>query len=149
MEKTLTAVCEYLNNWFWRSQIEGRFTIENGSIEIPSLKEGQYFRIIGSTFNEGVHIYGVDDLTDEEFTGSVWSMVVPQAIIDLTHDIDDWVEKYGDVNSPAMSPYNYESFGNYSYSKGESSGNGSGKANTWENVFANRLIPYRRLRGAR
>ena len=150
MDKTLTAICDYLNNYFWRQKIEGKFIIQNGHITVPALKEGQYFRIIGSTFNDGVHKYvATEVLTDEEFTGAVWSMAVPQTVIDLASDIESWMQLYGSVDSPALSPYNSESFGNYSYSKDGGAGSISGKANTWQNVFAARLAPYRRLRGAR
>ncbi len=148
MDKTLTAICDYLNNYFWRQKIEGKFTISNGLINATGLQNGQYFRVIGSTFNDGVHKYPTDVLQDEEFTGAVWSMAVPATVIDLAKDINDWITLYGGVSSPAMSPYTSESFGNYSYSKGSKSG-GSGSADGWQNAFANRLAPYRRLRGAR
>lgn len=148
MEKTLTEVCEYLNNYFWRQKITGNFKIENGSITVPVLKNGQYFRIVGSILNDGVYIYPASQLNDEEFTGAIWSMVVPQAIIDLGSDISDWQEKYGSVDSEALSPFNSESFNNYSYSKGSATGaSGSSNPNSWQAVFASRLAPYRRLRG--
>lgn len=147
MEHILTEVCEYLNNFFWRSKIVGNFKIEDGSISVTTLKEGQYFRIVGSIFNDGVHEYPATDLKDEEFEGAIWSMAVPQAVIDLASDIKEWVEKYGNVESEAMSPFNSESFGNYSYSKGSSSdSSASGSPNSWQSVFGARLAPYRRLR---
>ena len=55
MEKMLTEICDYLNNYFWRLKIVGEFKIENGSITVEQLKDGQYFRIVGSLFNDGVH----------------------------------------------------------------------------------------------
>lgn len=147
MEHILTEVCEYLNNFFWRSKIVGNFKIEDGSISVTTLKEGQYFRIVGSIFNDGVHEYPATDLKDEEFEGAIWSMAVPQEVIDLASDIKEWEEKYGNVESEAMSPFTSESFGNYSYSKGSSSdSSGSGSPNSWQSVFGARLAPYRRLR---
>ena len=148
MDRTLTAICEYLNNYFWRQKIEGKFVIEDGQINVSGLQNEQYYRVIGSTFNDGVHKYPTDVLIDEEFTGAVWSMAVPEAVIDLAQDIEAWNALYGAVNSPAMSPYTSESFGNYSYNKNSKSG-GSGGADGWQNAFANRLAPYRKLRGAR
>lgn len=148
--KELDMICAYLNNWFWREKVQGNFAIVDGAIDVPSLKEGQYFRIIGSIFNEGVHIYPTDDLKDEEFEGEVWSMVIPQDIIDLASDLHDWLTEYGTASSEALSPYTSESFNGYSYSKnagGGSDASGAG-ANSWQNAFAYRLIPYRRLRGA-
>ena len=81
MELILTEVCEYLNNYFWEKKVSGNFTISDGAIDAIGLKEGQYFRIVGSTFNDGVHVYPAHDLKDEEFNGSVWAMAVPQAVI--------------------------------------------------------------------
>lgn len=149
MEKTLTEICEYLNNYFWRSKREGTITISGGTINADYLQEGQYFRIIGSVFNDGVHKYPVTDLHDEVFEGSVWSMAVPQTVIDLASDITEWKKEYAGVDSPAMSPYNSESFSGYSYSKSGSGTPGSGSNVSWQDVFQARLAPYRRLRGAR
>lgn len=147
MEKMLTEVCDYLNNYFWRQKIAGKFTIEEGSIVIPQLKEGQYFRIVNSIFNDGVHQYPVSDLTDEEFEGEIWSMAVPQTVVDLASDIADWQSEYGSAKSEAMSPYTSESFGNYSYSKSAGGAGGTGSASSgWQGVFANRLNKWRRLR---
>lgn len=148
MEKTLTELCEYLNNYFWRTKRNVKLTISDGSFTADYLQSGQYFRIVGSVFNDGVYQYPVSDLKDETFSGSIWSMAVPQTVIDLASDISDWKEKFGSVNSPAMSPYNSESFGNYSYSKSTGSADSNGNnANSWQSAFASRLAPYRRLRG--
>jgi hypothetical protein len=148
MELILTEVCEYLNNYFWEKKISGNFTISDGAIDAIGLKEGQFFRIVGSTFNDGVHVYPANDLKDEEFNGSVWAMAVPQAVIAIVSDISEWQTKYGNVNSEAMSPFASESFAGYSYSK-SGSGNANGGSNiTWQDVFGGRLNKYRKLRGA-
>lgn len=148
MEKMLTEVCDYLNNYFWRQKSAGKFTIEGKTINLPFLKEGQYFRIVGSIFNDGVHKYPASDLIDEEFNGEIWSMAVPATVVDLANDIAEWQSKYGAVNSTGMSPFQSESFNNYSYSKSNASttgGSGSG-AGGWQTAFANRLNKWRRLR---
>lgn len=144
----LNMICEYLNNWFWRDKIAGKFEVIGGSIDVPSLKNGQYYRIIGSVFNEGIHIYPSTDLKEEEFEGQVWSMVIPQDIIDLASDLHEWLAKYGTAGSDAMSPYTSESFNGYSYSKSTGADASGAGANGWQNVYAPRLLPYRRLRGA-
>lgn len=149
MELILTEVCEYLNNYFWQKKITGVFSIEEGSIQIPALKEGQYFRIIGSTFNDGVHLYPATDLTDEEFEGAIWAMAVPSTVIAIASDIKEWQTLYGGADSSAMSPFNSESFGGYSYSKSGSGNENSGSNASWQDVFGGRLNKYRRLRGAR
>ena len=149
MELILTEVCEYLNNYFWQKKITGSFTISGGSIEIPALNNGQYFRIIGSTFNDGVHLYPATDLTDEEFEGAIWAMAVPYTVIAIASDIKEWQTLYGGASSSAMSPFNSESFGGYSYSKSGSGNANSGSNASWQDVFGGRLNKYRKLRGAR
>lgn len=145
MELMLTEVCEYLNNYFWDKKIKGTFTITNGELHVIGLKEGQYYRILGSTANEGVHIYPSKDLTDETFSGEIWAMAVPQTVIALTSEIEAWKNLYNNPTADAMSPFNSESFNNYSYSK---SGGANGMPMSWTDVYAGRLNKYRRLRGA-
>lgn len=157
----LTELCQHLRNWFDRGRKKwyGQITITNGEISIVPkfisdpfvLQEGQYFRIIGSVFNDGVHKYhdSEDVLTDEnEFFGAVWSMAIPPAVLELAEDIEAWQAKYGGIDSEAMSPFQSESFGGYTYSKGSGGGSGSassGGAGTWQGVFANRLNPWRKI----
>ena len=148
MDLILTEVCEYLNNYFWEKKIVGKFTITNGNINVAGLKDGQYFRVMGSTFNNGVHLYPSSVLKDEEFEGSIWLMAVPATVIDLVLQINEWQNKYGSPTSSAMSPYNSESFAGYSYSKSVGSLDSSGNnTNSWQSVFASKLAPYKRLRG--
>ena len=148
MEKVLTEVCDYLNNYFWRVKRNVKLTISGGTFSADYLQNGQYFRIIGSVFNDGVHKYPAIGLTDETFEGAIWSMAVPQTVIDLASEISDWQAKYGGVDSEAMSPFNSENFGPYSYSKGSVSGSsGSENPNSWQAVYGARLAPFRRLRG--
>ena len=149
MEKTLTKICEYLNNFFPKKKAIGKYTIENGVITTETtldFKEGQYFRILGSDLNDGVYVYPATDLNDEVFEGAIWSMAVPQTVIDLASDIEEWESLYGGASSPALSPFNSESFGNYSYSKGSASSGVGSNANTWQTTFGARLAPFRRLR---
>lgn len=143
----LTELCQELNNWFEREKRSGSFRIANGMLEADFLLPGQYFRVMGSLFNDGVHQYGNDFLNDEDFTGSVWSLAIPVAVIKLSEDIDAWRAKYEAPDSSAMSPYMSESFGGYSYSKGSAiSGTGTGGATSWRTSFASRLNAWRKLR---
>lgn len=149
MEKTLTILCDYLNNYFIRKTWTGRFTISDGSLIFPAgatMKEGQYYRIKGSDLNDGVHEYPTTDLKNETFTGTIQAMAVPETVIDLAGDISDWLALYGGTGSQAMSPFASESFGNYSYSKGTAAGGSSGNSNSWQAVFGPQLAPYRKLR---
>ena len=151
----LTEICQELKNWFdrYEDKFAGDFAIEDGVISGDfELKPGQYYRIIGSTFNDGVHKYDDDvegdSLVDEEFTGVIWAMAVPPSVIALADDIEQWIALYGGVDSVNMSPYNSESFGGYSYSKsGGGSGTGStgGNGGTWQAAFASRLNKWRKI----
>ena len=112
---TLTDLCEKLRNWFDVSRHIGDFEIENGTIDLDFLQEGQYFRIVGSVFNDGVHRYDYSlDLHDESFDGAIWAMAVPQNVLDVVDSMTAWEEKNAEVLD---SPYSSESFGGYSYSK--------------------------------
>ena len=148
----LTEICAEIKNYFSleEDRFRGDYAVVNGAItpEVP-LAENQYYRIIGSVFNDGVHKKG-DALIDEGvFHGAVWAMRVPQTVLSLSQDIATWQAENGSSQSANMSPYTSESFGGYSYSKssGTSSGSGAGAtAVTWQTMFASRLNPYRRAR---
>lgn len=137
----LSELCHEINNYFPQKKLFGTYTIENGTITVPELQSGQYFRIVGSIFNDGVHKYGDDDLKDETFDGSIWAMAIPQEVIALSEEIDKWKNKYENEN--AMSPYQSESFGGYSYTKASGS---SGSTATWKDAFASQLNNYRRIK---
>lgn len=149
----LTELCQELRNWFDRNQPKyyGEFAIENGVLILSgdmSLRDGQYFRVIGSALNDGVHKYGVygDSLTDEEFTGTVWAMAIPPAVLSLADDIQAWQDKYGAIDGFALSPFTSESFGGYSYSKSQGGTSaGRGTVTTWQAAFANRLNKWRKI----
>ena len=143
----LTELCQELRNWFDRERHTGSFTIENGNITADFLAEGQYFRIIGSIFSDGVHKYPAADLKSETFTGAVWALAVPEPVINLAAEIAEWRAKYETADSAAMSPFSSESFGGYSYSKssGGSSQNGSASAGSWRSAFASRLNMWRKI----
>ena len=135
----LTNLCAELRNYFETKKRFGTFTISGGSIS-PSdfLQDGQYYRIVGSVFNDGVHRHPAHDLTDETFNGAVWAMAVPPAVIDLATEIEEYNKS--DVGKP--SPYISENFGGYGYTKATGS---NGKVLTWKSVFADALNRYRKL----
>lgn len=144
----LNELCRELKNWFDRGQPKfiGSVNIVNGKIEsdafIEKIQNEQYFRIVGSVFNDGVYKY-TDDLmlNDEAFEGAVWLMAIPSEVIELSSEIDAWVQKYGEqVNTP----YTSESFGGYSYVKASSGGSNS-TTPTWQSVFASRLNKWRKI----
>ena len=147
----LSELCQEINNWFNRNQpkIHGTFEIFDGKIIdndfIEKIQENQYFRIIGSVFNDGVYKY-TNDLTliDEAFYGSIWLMAIPNDVIALSDEIDQWIEDYGKT---VNSPFSSESFGGYSYSKASgNSENGASSVPTWQSTYASRLNQYRKIK---
>ena len=138
----LEQVLMHLNNWFLVpcGIHEGTYTIEDGGITLPFLVNGQYFRIVGSVFNDGLHQYPASDLKAETFEGTVWALAIPQAAIELAAEIEAWQKKNGEAS---VSPYQSESFGGYQYSKATDSA--SGGAVTWQSAFRSRLSAWRKL----
>ena len=138
----LEQVLMHLKNWFLvpGGIHEGTYTIEDGGIALPFLANGQYFRICGSVFNDGLHQYPAGDLKTETFDGAVWALAVPQAVNELAAEIEEWQKKNGDAS---VSPYQSESFGGYQYSKATDSA--SGGAVTWQSAFRSRLNAWRKL----
>ena len=134
----LETVLMYLNNWFVVGRYDDTYTIEDGGITLPFLVNGQYFRIVGSLFNDGVYQYPAE-LTDETFDGSVWALAIPKALLSTVEEITAWTAKNGENG-----PYTSESFGGYSYSKAT---NSKGVAVGWRDVFAAQLAPWKKPAG--
>lgn len=146
MNLLLDEVCGYLHNYFVDEIHTGTFVIANKTLNVDFLKEGQYFRIIGSTFNDCVFQYPADDLMDESFSGSICAMAVPPSLIALLSEIEAWIAKYDGEDSTVKSPFTSESFNNYSYSKASgSSASGSYTPVTWRDIFASKLARWRKL----
>lgn len=145
----LTQICQYLRNWFAREKLFGTFKVENGVLtfadgEALPLLGNQYFRVVGSVFNDGVKQAGVDELQDEPaFAGAIWSMAIPQEIIDLDGEIENWISKNAEAIS---SPYSSESFGGYSYTIRTNYSAASGSSQiSWQSVFGPQLSPWRKI----
>lgn len=148
----LESVLRHLKNWFLVPDgiHHGTFVVKEGCIALPFLHEGQYYRIVGSVFNDGLHKYGAEAFVDvpfsgnplkeETFVGTVWALAIPKAVEDIATDVEEWNTKNAaKINSPFQS----ESFENYSYTKASAQ---NGGAVTWESAFRSRLNPYRKMR---
>lgn len=146
----IEQVMDYVHNYFDvnKPKYTGEFTILGGVMSYKGgtmgIQDGQYYKVIGSVFNDGVWKHGEEELKDEEFTGEVWLMAVPPAFIRLVGEIDEWVGKYGEA---VNSPYSSESFGGYSYTKaqGGSSNGGSNPNFSWQSAFGSRLNAWRKI----
>ena len=141
-EMTLTQLCRELKNYFDYDRREGIYTVSDGTLVLDGVQPGQYFRIAGSVFNDGVYSYPALGLHDETFDGVIWYMKVPNELVELADEISAWQEE----NAKALSgPYQSESFGGYSYTKktgGRSSGGGD---YTWQDAFETRLKHWRKI----
>ena len=137
----LTQILTHLHNFFPDKTRYGTYTIADSALSVDFLTPGQYYRIQGSIFNDGVHRHPAEDLEDETFTGTVTALKIPKAVQQLSRDVAAWQEKYGDA---AASPYLSEQLGEYRYSKGSTFSKAMAPA-TWQVAFADRLRPWRKL----
>lgn len=139
----LEQVLDHIHNWFEADRVEGEWTVADGTVLLPFLKEGQYFRVRGSVLNDGLWRYPAGNMADETFRGTISPLIVPRSLLELSVEIGEWQREHGSASS---SPYQSESFGGYSYSKGgASSGDGGGSLTGWRAAFRDRLNVWRRL----
>ena len=148
----LQQVLENIHNMFITAPNPGTYTIANGTLSLPFLKENQRFWIVGSDLNDGVYTYHAAGLTndddteavglqDETWAGTICALAVPPAVIALSNDIKAWVDANGET---VDSPYTSESvIGVYSYTK--KTGTGAGGTVTWQDTFKSRLDRWRRV----
>lgn len=168
----MDEICAHIHNWFTKAEDihRGTFTIEGGSIDLPFLVPGQYFRIVGSALNDGVYQYpagstgegesGENDeggegsegggeaqalaLTDETFEGEIWAMRIPRAFVLLAGEIGAWDAQYGAAMS---SPYQSENIiGVYSYTKAAGANGGGASGAAWQSAYKSRLNQWRKIR---
>lgn len=131
----IDEICASLHNYFAVDIVPGEYTVNDGEITLPFLAAGQFFRVVGSVFCDGVYRYGDALPADETFDGAIWAMAIPPTLEELAAEIEEWKQK----NAEAInSPYQSESFGGYSYTKGSDSA-------SWQGVFAKRLNRWRKL----
>ena len=168
----LTEICQYLHNYFDYERFIGEITIvarQDGlypsdeltpgdeilpnadesakvfcnGVEIE-ISDGQYFALFRQRIPLGV--FQLSELTENKtFAGSVWLMDVPKAIKSADTWAETWKANNMAAGSEANSVYQSESFGGYSYSKGNNS-KGKVGASIFDNAqFAAMLAPYRKL----
>lgn len=156
---TLTDLCEKLRNWFDVDRHFGTFEIENGTIDLDFIREGQFYRLVGSK-QDGIYFvenykklmfvksisdgtqsdFNIDGIEakDETFNGAIWELSFPLNFVLFYENVCDWETKYADkVNSPFQS----ESFGGYSYSKANGS---NGGLTVWDK-FASDLLRWQKI----
>lgn len=141
----LDEICGYLRNWFERDVLLGTFEIKSGSLIVPPdkvIREGQYFRVIGSIFADGVWKYPHVFDHDETFEGAVWLLGIPPRLIEIATEVQSWCEE----NATALnSPYQSESFGGYSYTRSAGGSDQGAGDYGWQDHFASRLARWRKI----
>lgn len=140
----LEQVLDHIHNYFYTgSSVEGTFTISNHTLDIPGIQNEQYYIIQGSVFNDGIHQYPSDDLTDETFDGKIYPMAVPKSVLDVVDEIAEWVDEYGTV---MYSPYQEERVEDvYSYKRATSGRYYGETQSDWQTIFAKRLNAWRKV----
>ena len=144
----LEQILMEIHNWFRaRDGLNGihpgTYTIEDGGIALPFLQDGQYFRIMGSVFNDGLHRYGPDmeALTDETFDGTIWALAIPKTVVDAAAEAEAWMAKNGAVVGGV---YSSESFGGYTYTKDTTAADSLSKTGIPVHILA-KVNGYRKL----
>lgn len=135
----LETVLNHLHNWFEirGAARAGTYSIVSGALALDFMKTGQYYKIEGSVFNDGLHRYPDETLVDETFTGFIIPLAIPKAVKDLATEI----KTYCDKNPP--SDMVSESFGGYSYTRG-TDGNGR-VTGGWQAAFRDRLNLWKKV----
>jgi hypothetical protein len=133
----IDEICASLHNYFAVDIVPGEYTVNDGEITLPFLAAGQFFRVVGSVFCDGVYRCGDKLPADETFDGAIWALAIPPALEAIAAEIEEWKAKNADV---LASPYQSESFGGYSYSKGTGCDSAS-----WQGAFASRLNRWRKI----
>lgn len=145
----LTEICADICNYFpphfhgHETGVDvkrGHYIISGGAISpLDFVKVGQYFRIVGSGLNDGVHqktINSLTELKDEEFDGDIWVMSIPSDLLALNEEIEAF------CNSNKTTPFSSESFGGYSYTIATDR---NGNSVNWKTAFSSQLNRYRRI----
>lgn len=134
----LFEIMKHIRNFFPTGEYkEGAFKIEDGTIILPFVRNGQYIYIQGSKFNDGVYKYPATDLEDEEFDGCIDVLAPPREFLALCCSIEMWVKTNGD-----RSAMQSESFGGYSYTRAT---NADGSLADWQDVYRQRLNAWRKI----
>ncbi len=142
---TVADVMRQCNNYFETGYRATNYSISGGVISPNDvLRPGMWIHISGSFFWDGVWKIGEgwklegakDDAPDDAFYGKIYFLAPPHEFLILCEEIATYTQK------SAVSPYQSETFGEYSYTKATGK---NGGILSWQEAFADRLRPYRRM----
>ncbi|MCQ2369202.1 MAG: hypothetical protein MJ007_01855 [Paludibacteraceae bacterium] len=127
----------HINNFFPTDKREDAlYTIENGTLALPFVLEGQYFLIEGSVFNDGIYQYPATDLVNESFEGTITALAIPKAFLQLVEDIEAY------ESTASVGEYTSESFGGYSYQRAVGA---NGCQASWKDLYRSKLNTWRKV----
>lgn len=168
MFAVIEQMCAETHNYFETDKVSGIYKIKDGNIELPFLEKYQFFRIVGSKWNDGIYVYSSDfwilrastweevraeNESWKDLLSRRWSELVEHDLVDEEFGGEIWpmnipraflnlsqeISAYIESGADKVSGYTSESFGGYSYSKA------SAGSNAWENAFASKLKRWRKL----
>ena len=130
----LETLLDVLHNWFVIPGAGrfGEFEVVSSTLNLDFVADGQYYRVEGSVFNDGLHQHPATNMMDETFVGTIVPLAIPRAVIDLAEKIESWK-----ANNPETDKVS-ESFGGYSYSRG----NGE---SGWKTAFAAEIHRWKKV----
>lgn len=138
MTDTIAAVMQEVHNFFERGSISGSISISGGVVS-PDIN-APYVYIKGSSYHDGFwEIAGTslvgDSSPDETFTGCVWLLYPPRDFLALCQQVAEFEAKTpaGAVKSESLEGYSV------------TFANGKNGLLTWQEAYAFRLRPYRRM----
>lgn len=134
----LETLLDTMHNWFEipGAQRSGEFKVVSGVLNLDFVAHGQYYRVTGSVFNDGLHRYPEKLKDDEAFDGVIAPLAVPVAVVELADRIKAWRESNPETDKIS------ESFGGYSYSRGENDSSASGG---WRTAFAGEIRRWKKV----
>jgi len=141
MTVTLPDLMRETRNFFPAAAIDADWTLQGGKLSpVNGLHLGDWVAVTGSIYNNGVFQLGengsLPGAVDESWTGRIWLLAPPAEFLALATEINFWAEQQ--VQSATVK----ESFGAYSR---ELATDSNGAPITWQQFFAHRLQPYRRM----
>lgn len=143
----MESLLKYLNNFFYNFGEYGQHEISFNKITVKGVYYvGQYVKIVGSCVNDGVYqvlkvdsgtITLVGELSNEAFTGTIFSLGVPGRLKEISEQIQEFNRQL------TTNGFASESFGDYSYTKAT---NANGELVGWKDIFKDDLRPYRKIK---
>jgi len=137
MKDTIGAVMQVCRHYFPVDWKDTEWTLLQGVLS-PGMPDG-LIAISGSANHNGVWMVKDGRIAaeaDEEWKGRIWVLAPPADFMALCAEIDAWREKH------PVQAIKSERFGEYGY---EAASGKNGNPLGWQDAFAQRLQPYRRM----